>query len=148
MVQEVRDIMLSMDEMLMAFQCYQRVTPQFLPQAKILDGKINDDTVVLNVEANVAGTPQHAEVIINSGDVLKPLIRFCIENNIMLPFDGKKSVRIQKNIIMLHIDLDLSVDAPALVSPLKLDNMEKAVSGHLPKNGGHANVVSISGRPS
>lgn len=125
MVQDIRNIVLSMDEILTAFEGYKRITPSFLPNAEILDCKIKDKGVVLTTESNQDNVPKRQEVAYQGIDVLKPLIRFCIENNIMLPRDGKKSILYEESAIIMHVELDLSQDMPTVVSPMQMSHAEK-----------------------
>lgn len=125
MVQEVRDIMLSMDEVKDAFIGYQRIAPDFLPKGTIVACGTADESVVLSIELGYGGVPQKTEFVFKGLDVLKPLIRYCIENNIMLPRDGKKSILYRDDKILMHIELNLGADAPAMARPLAATDKAK-----------------------
>ncbi len=129
MVQEVRNIILSMDEIHTAFECYQRITPEFLPKGTIISCKTMDNAVVLAVDIQYGATPQRQLLTYKGLDVIKPLIRFCIENNIMLPRDGRKSVLIEGDRIILHVELDLNMDMPTSLSPMQMKHIDKSVPG-------------------
>ena len=125
MVQEIRKIILSMDEVLTAFDGYQRITPGFVPEGKIVDCRTADPSVILIVAVDGSTSGQKREVACQGLDLLRPMIRFCIENNIMLPFSGKKSIIVEKDNITLLIELDLLSDLPALVRPMSTSHLEK-----------------------
>ena len=128
MVQDLRNIVLSLDEVKSAFKCYQRVAPDYFPTEAIADCKVTEEAVVVKLESIADSTLPPREHIFRGVEILKPLIRFCIENNIMLPRDGKKSVLLQDGKVILHIQLDLTTDMPAAIKPLqeRQTNTERA----------------------
>ncbi len=110
MVQEVRKIILNEDELRAAFERH-RVTPNFLPDGKIIGCKIAaDDCVVVTLELPYGSRVQHSNFVFNAADVVNPLIRFCLENNIMLPKNGRKSFRVIDNQPCLQVELDLEIE--------------------------------------
>ena len=118
MVQEVRRIIFSQDELMAAFECYRRVTPDFLPEGRVVYCKPTDEmTVQVTLETNIDGTAQLQECTIRGVDVLKPLIRFCIEHRIMLPKEGRKTVALQHTSLVICIALTVHVDLPKYVAP-------------------------------
>lgn len=127
MVQEVRDILLGLDEVQSAFLGYQRIVPDFLPKGKIMSCRIVDESVRLMVEMAYGDTRQSSEIVYKGLDVLKPLIRFCIENNIMLPRDGKKSILYKDDKIIMHIELDLSMHLTTSINPMRVSDMKETV---------------------
>ena len=134
MVHEVRNIMLSLDEVNTAFVCYQRITSDFLPNCTILECKSDGKGIVLTVEDATGPIPRTKEHAFQGLDVVKPLIRFCIENNIMLPRDGKKSVVFETDKVVLHVELNLSMDMPTTLSPMNMSHVGKMLDdGQAPK---------------
>jgi hypothetical protein len=127
MVQDIRNVILSLDEVHSAFVCYQRISPGFLPRDTIAGCRTGENAVILTVDIAAGTTRQRGELTFKGIDVLKPLIRFCIENNIMLPRDGRKSIIIEPDRIMLHIELDLDAEMPASLSPLQMNNIDLAM---------------------
>lgn len=119
MVMEVRDIMLSLEEVQNAFVGYQRIAPDFLPKGTIVKCATSGESVILTVDMMYGGSVQRSDISFKGLDVLKPLIRFCIENNIMLPRDGKKSIQYRDDKILMHIELNLGSDLPAALSPIQ-----------------------------
>jgi hypothetical protein len=124
MAQDIRNIILSLDEVLSAFACYQRVTPAFLPGSAIVGCKTLNNAIVLSVETLQDDIKQNSELCLAGIDLMRPLIRFCIENNIMLPREGRKSLMIESDKIIMHIELDLNAEMPATVSPMHLKHLE------------------------
>lgn len=129
MVQEVRDIILSLDEVFTAYDCYKRITPEFIPEGKIISCWTGPDSIILNVEITSEGKSKNIEKICKGLDVLRPMIRFCIENNIMLPRAGKKTILIKQNQVHLHIELDMRQDMPTSTGPMYVKHMDNLTQG-------------------
>ncbi len=110
MVQEFRKIMLSKEELIFALDSYRRMNRNFLPEGKIVDCKSYIDGKIL---VNVALKHQQVEstaFTFNISDLIKPLIRFCLENNVVLPIEGKKSVSFSDGCLSLCIELKMDMD--------------------------------------
>ncbi|MGB9153981.1 MAG: hypothetical protein WCD70_12950 [Alphaproteobacteria bacterium] len=106
MVQEVRRIILSKPELLSALESHRRMSPDILPDGKIVDFEIIDSTSMrVNVETDP--TKQESSVVFSGDKLIFALIRYCIENNIILPVKGRKSVLIAEGTVSLCISLDL-----------------------------------------
>jgi hypothetical protein len=136
MVQEVRDIKLSLEEVYYAYECYQRITPTFIANANLVSCKTvkADASVIVTVDKTDGSSPQRQELTFKGLDILKPLIRFCIENNIMLPRDGNKSILIEDDKVIMHIELDLGTDMPTALSPLQMIHVDRmSPSGNIQK---------------
>jgi hypothetical protein len=135
MVQEIRDIMLSLDEIYYAYECYQRITPTFIANANLVSCKTvkADAGVIITFDKTDGSSPQRQELTFKGLDILKPLIRFCIENNIMLPRDGKKSILVEDDKVIMHIELDLGTDMPTSLSPLQMIHVDQMTGGNVQK---------------
>ncbi len=120
---------MSLDEVCQAYECYQRGTPDFLPKATIMACKTADGAVILTVERNDGGSPQRQEITFKGFDIFKPMIRFCIENNISLPRDGEKSILIEEGKVILHMELNLNIDLPSDLKPMNMSHVDKVVLG-------------------
>jgi hypothetical protein len=106
MVQELRQVILGKEEFISALESHSRMNVSFLPKGKIVAFEILDMSTVMITVA----TDENAEgvrVIMKESKLLKPLIRFCLENNIMLPRDGHKSVLLTENNVTLCIALEV-----------------------------------------
>jgi len=79
----------------------------YLPKGKIVAFEILDVTSVM-VTVATDDSPEGVRVILNESKLLKPLIRFCLENNIMLPRDGHKSVLLTENNVTLCVALEVN----------------------------------------
>jgi len=110
MVQDVRQIILTQEELQSAIECYRRITPNFLPQGQIVKCIPVDDTLHISVQTPAPNAPQQQDFVFRGQDAVKPLIRFCIENNIMLPMNGFKSLHSQEGVASLCIILTLNLD--------------------------------------
>jgi len=119
MVQEVRHIILSKDEMISALECHSRMTPNFLPKGKIVDFDIlAENSIMVTVETEPDA--QEASVIFTDLKLIYALIRFCVENNIMLPREGRKTVMIGPSSVSLCINLDIETYVASNMEPLRL----------------------------
>lgn len=106
MVQELRRITLNKAELISSLESHRRMTPNFLPDGKIVDFDIIDSTsIMITVETNPE--EQEASIIFPDDKIVQALIRFCLENNIALPREGHKSVLVAKDNVSLCIALDL-----------------------------------------
>ncbi|MER2520757.1 MAG: hypothetical protein ABTQ34_08740 [Bdellovibrionales bacterium] len=111
MVQEFRKITLSPDELVCAVRSYSRMTPQFLPDGKIFSCMPNSDgSLALVMEIPFGAVLKRTDFTLKGLDVLRPLIRFCIENNILLPRSGQKSISVENGMLSMCITLDLNID--------------------------------------
>ncbi len=106
MVQELRQIIFGKEEFISALEAHSRMNISYLPKGKIVAFEILDVTSVM-VTVATDDSPEGVRVILNESKLLKPLIRFCLENNIMLPRDGHKSVLLTENNVTLCIALEV-----------------------------------------
>jgi len=105
MVQELRWIMLSKHEVVTALEAHNRMTPNFMPPGTITAWEDIDQTSIKVTMTTVSGLKT---LFLGTDKLLQPLIRFCIENNIMLPLDGHKSVMVGNSNISLCIALEIN----------------------------------------
>ncbi len=135
MVQEVRKIILTAEEMAAAFDSYRRVTPHFLPDGNIVRcAQAPDHAVTVVIEAPApAGGAAPAQFTFKGVNILRPLIRFCIENNIMLPRDGHKSVIVDDKGFTLCIELNMQIDLTESCAPMSVADV-KGIVEILPQN--------------
>lgn len=121
MVQEYRRITLNQEELTCAVGSYSRMTPQFLPEGKIVSCIPNPDgSLSLVMDIPFGAVTKRTDFTLKGLDVLRPLIRFCIENNIMLPRNGQKSIVVENGMLSMCILLDLNVDVSECVAAMQL----------------------------
>jgi hypothetical protein len=129
-VQELRRITFSTDELAMAFEAYGRRTPEFLPGGRLVSCEIvNDDGVKIIFAMEYGSSTHEVEFVYRGTDVLRPLILFCIENNIMLPRDGRKALAIDKGHAILVIELDLDSELCSTTAPLMSEHIRLIKDG-------------------
>ncbi len=107
MVEEVRRIILTKEELLIALDAYRRVKPDFLPAGKMLQCKQDPGgAFVLTVELTYGSTKQMLEFSFKQNDLLDPIVKFCIANNIVLPLESKKSIAVEgeKFVLLIHMN--------------------------------------------
>lgn len=121
MVQEVRKIMLSYEELATAYDLYARSNEGFLPHGKIVGCEVNaNGSVTVNVQQTFGNDARVTSFIYNDMDVLKPLIHFCISTNIMLPRSGRKSYAIISGSPTLAISLNITVNVEDSFIPMNV----------------------------
>jgi len=123
-VQESRKITFSTSELGMAFVAYGGRTPKFLPAGKLVSCEtIDDDAVKLSFAMEYGCSTHDVEFVYRGLDVLRPLILFCIENNIMMPREGRKTFSIVEGQAVLLIELDLDIDLSVTTAPLTSEHI-------------------------
>ncbi len=123
MVQDMRRIILSEEELVSAIESYRRMTPSFLPEGTVKTCAPSDAHVSVTLQVPAGNSTNDVELKLSCADLLKPLIRFCLENNIILPRDGKKVALISQGQVILGITLDLNVDCSEFISPMRLSHL-------------------------
>ncbi len=114
MVHEVRRIILTSDELLAAFDGYRRITPNFLPEGQIMNCAPEEGAVRVTIRKMTSTQEYNTDIMVRGMDAVKPLIRFCLENNIMIPKDGQKSFYVKDGSASLYIVLNINLE---MVSP-------------------------------
>ncbi len=125
MVQESRKITFSTAELGMAFVAYGHRTPKFLPAGKLQACElVEDDGVKLSFAMEYGCSTHDVEFIYRGLDVMRPIILFCIENNIMMPREGRKTFSISDGKAILTIELDLDIDLSVTTAPLTSEHIK------------------------
>src|SRR6185295_5618547 len=107
MVSEVRTILLNEEEVVTALTSYRRLNPGFLPSGKITGCKARDEVEAIVVIAmQFGGIVKPMERTLSAEALLEPIIHFCIENNILLPRRGRKSVIFDDGRPALYVEMD------------------------------------------
>ena len=89
---EFRRIVLDDDELILALRAFRRVRKELLPQGEILDVKPADDGgITIRVESPMPADDNVTTVTLPTKYLVSAMVRFCIENNIVIPRQGKRS---------------------------------------------------------
>ena len=107
MPRELRHIVLSRNELTQALEAYRRMTATGLPDGTIVavePDQQHDLKVVLTRECGSA--PQQLETVLAAKHIVPMLVRFCYENNIPLPMNGKKAYRTINGELALVVRID------------------------------------------
>jgi hypothetical protein len=142
MVQEVRKIVLSTDELITAYEAHRRMTPHFLPEGKIIGCHMSSNGTVTVTLAQSDGLPP-TFVTFKGMDVVKPLIRFCLENNVILPRDGRKSLSVTEGGATLCVTLNLHVDMVDSFVPMRTVHMT-ALTEVMPDPASHETLAVVT----
>ena len=111
MAKELRKIILSPDELAIALDSYKRTNFDFLPVGKIVNCEIKANApVVVGINSTGADTEKSSQFVIKPADLLEPLIKYCIENNIMLPRNSRKTVLVGDEQAVLFIQIGMVID--------------------------------------
>lgn len=104
MAEDCRRITLLPKEFLSALDSYRRSTQGFLPCGEILNYQIQSDESVSIFVRTVYGKNVNELVLsYKLTELLPALVRFCAENNILLPEGGRRSVAKKADQIALMI---------------------------------------------
>lgn len=107
MVEELRKIILSKDELVLAMEAYRRAVPDFLPHGQILECQTQPDGALLvRVRLAYGSNNQDLEFSFKPADLLGPIIQFCVENNIMLPRNSRKCIKSEGDRFALYIAME------------------------------------------
>ncbi len=128
MVQEIRQIMLTEDELVHAIEAYRKVVPGFLPPGKITHCLFADEeTVTVSIETPCNDGVKPVTFILQGFDIVEALITFCIQRNIPLPREGKKSANIKAKAASLWVTVNLNTETPAWVAPMQQTHLTSLV---------------------
>jgi hypothetical protein len=107
MPREHREIIFSPEELESAVRSYARVTPRFLPVAEhVACSHDGAGGLTITVQATYGATVQEMSIEAKPADIEALLIRFCLENNVMLPRAGRKRVVAHEDGLALLIELE------------------------------------------
>lgn len=107
MPRERREIIFSLEEVESAVRSYARVTPRFLPVVEqIACSHDAAGRLTIAVRAAYGATVQEMKIEARPRDTAALLVRFCLENNIMLPRAGRKSVVAREDGLALLIEIE------------------------------------------
>ncbi len=109
MIQETRTIVFGSEDLLKAINSYRQHKTGFLPPGKILYYKTNDGGVFVGIEMTYSGKKDKLDIPVSRQHLLDLLVRFCIENNIVLPARGVKNVSFREGQAVLRIELETEV---------------------------------------
>ncbi|MDD3370452.1 MAG: hypothetical protein PHE27_01370 [Alphaproteobacteria bacterium] len=127
-MQDIRRIIFSDEELGSAFEAYSRKTPNFLPPGKIVSCSTlvasgSECAVLVRIDTSQESGPKQLELTFRNANVLQPLILFCLENNVMLPRQGRKSFSIVEGKACLIIDLNLEFDLGSEEAPMRSEDI-------------------------
>jgi len=129
MVQEVRQVMLNVDEIVAAIDDYRQISPEFLPAGKITSCQITDfDSVNIAIEIMRDGFIRQSSFTLRGAELLKPLVYFCLQKGIPLPRDGRKVALFGETAVMLCITRNMDVDLPAWIAAMRLDQIKSVTA--------------------
>jgi hypothetical protein len=105
---EHREIILSLDELLVAIEAYIRVHPTEYPSGKVESASPKTAPDGVRIDARVvptSGNVQSLDITLTEPAIIGVLTRFCLESNIPIPRAGRKSVHVSGDSISLKISL-------------------------------------------
>jgi hypothetical protein len=129
-MREFRRIILTNDELLLAFGSYSRRTPNFMPPGKLITCTPHgspgaESEVRIKIETNFNNLVKEIELVYRGVDVLQPLVLFCLENNIPLPREGRKIFVVVESQANLMIDLNLDYDLVFEEAPMTSEDISR-----------------------
>jgi hypothetical protein len=107
MPKELRKIILSTEELIEALDSYKRTNFEFLPVGKIVSCEVKaNGPVTVGLDIGGGTSVQAKQFTVRTPDLLEPLIKYCIENNIMLPRNSRKSVLLGDDQAVLFLQMN------------------------------------------
>jgi len=115
MLTERRQILLSDEKLTHAVEAYRNANPSFLPPGNILQvnvgpgpGNCTTGGVVMTVGVclTYGETEQRMDVRARETDIINLLVRFCLENNVLLPRAAPKAAAAVDGKLGLVIEYD------------------------------------------
>ena len=108
MPREIRQIILSKDEFIGAIKSYKRTSPAALPHGDVTSYTVDSKgTLQLDMKTYYGGGQQKIQISLDGKHVIQILVRFCIENNIMLPMKSNKTYKSINDEFVLMIEIDM-----------------------------------------
>ena len=127
MVQEVRRVIFSPDELYAAIEGFRRMTPNFLPQGQIIGCSVEENAIRVTLRPPGKTKLPSTVHLIKGAEAVKPLLRFCLENNIMMPKDGQKSLYVKDGAASLYIVFKVNLEVPVFTPEETMsENMPEA----------------------
>ena len=120
---EQRLILFEEDETVTALSSANRMAEKPFVSGDIISYEIVDNNQV-TVRAKLADTigEKEVEYVVPPEVLLEALIRFCIENNIRLPREGKKSIRYVNGRVAMNIRMGDMLKLAASMAELQPDD--------------------------
>jgi hypothetical protein len=114
---ERRQILLSDEELAHAVDAYRNASPSFLPPGSILQVNVGTrpghcatggGVMTVGVCLTYGETEQRMDVTVRETDIVNLLVRFCPENNVLLPRSAPKTAAAVDGKLALVIEYDHS----------------------------------------
>jgi len=107
MVEELRKVILTKDEVVAAIDAYRRTVTDFLPTGEIVQCQAGpDSTFTVAVKLAYGKSTHQLDFNFKLSDLLGALIQFCVENNIILPRNSRKCIKMEGERVALYIVME------------------------------------------
>ena len=108
MPREIRHIILSREEFVGALKSYKRTDEHALPHGDIDSYTISEaKTLQVNMRTYYGGSQQNIVIDLAAEHIIRILVRFCIENNIMLPMNSRKTYETRSGEFVLIVKMEM-----------------------------------------
>jgi hypothetical protein len=108
MPREIRQIILTKEELVGAINSYKRTSPEALPQGDVLSYAVNPNGgLKLRMKIYYGASGQQIEIDLDERHVIQILVKFCLENNIMLPRNSSRSYKVINEEFVLIIKINM-----------------------------------------
>lgn len=108
MPRELRQIILTKDEVVSAINSYKRTSPEALPQGDVLSYSANTNGgIKIGMKIYYGANEQNLDIDLNGTHIVQLLAKFCIENNIMLPRNAEKSFKLVNDELVFIIRINM-----------------------------------------
>jgi len=133
-VQDIRKIIFTTAELMTAFESYGRTSPKFMPNGRVIACiPTEQDGIQITIAMRYGSSTHNVDFIYRGLDVLRPLILFCIENNIMLPRNGQKTFAIIDGRATVSVELNLDTELSMECMPMRSEHLRLITTNGQPE---------------
>lgn len=106
MTRELRQIAFTRYELVQAIMAFDRMSPEPIIPGKVIDCRLEENEPVQTTNRILRNnTPTEITMTLEPVFLKRALVRYCIENDIVIPRDSEKTVAVRKGGIALVIKI-------------------------------------------
>ena len=105
---ELRKIIFTAEELVLAVKSYDRVTEKFLPPGEVRAVRVEQQggvRLIVSLQLGTSRTIGATDIDVSPGDVIELLIRACLENNIPIPRRADKFLAVVDGDLAMVMDI-------------------------------------------
>jgi hypothetical protein len=114
MPKEFHQIVFSLKEVVGALDAYRRNHADFLPPGPIQRHALSGSKLTLSIEMPYAGNRQLLDFTLDANQLIDPMIKFCAENNIVVPRADRRVMKFDNEELILELVAAATEAAPVV----------------------------------